>query len=183
LRGRLLTRTSGCRKRRTWLHGDEQLEDDGRCVRRASDLKRRARKRCHFSAGATQRLRAKSETGSESGYQRKLLDQYETPAWVTLALIPHLPEFTDKGLGGSMRHPQDGRGATASWFRRGRERHHSGWGLPGSGTGDGVCAIITNPPYALARKFIELAMHFAATRMVAMLLWTDFGHATRVKTH
>jgi hypothetical protein len=32
----------------------------------------------------------------ESGYQRKLLDQYETPPWVTLALIPHLPEFTGK---------------------------------------------------------------------------------------
>ena len=32
----------------------------------------------------------------ESGYQRKPLDQYETPAWVTLALIPHLPEFTGK---------------------------------------------------------------------------------------
>jgi hypothetical protein len=33
----------------------------------------------------------------ESGYQRKLLDQYETPAWVTLALIPHLPKFIGKG--------------------------------------------------------------------------------------
>jgi hypothetical protein len=32
----------------------------------------------------------------ESGYQRKLLDQYETPAWVTLALVPHLPEFVGK---------------------------------------------------------------------------------------
>jgi hypothetical protein len=32
----------------------------------------------------------------ESGYQRKLVDQYETPPWVTLALIPHLPEFVGK---------------------------------------------------------------------------------------
>jgi hypothetical protein len=32
----------------------------------------------------------------ESGYQRKLLDQYETPAWVTLALTPHLPAFIGK---------------------------------------------------------------------------------------
>jgi hypothetical protein len=32
----------------------------------------------------------------ESGYQRKRLDQYETPAWVTLALIRHLPVFTGK---------------------------------------------------------------------------------------
>ena len=52
----------------------------------------------------------------ESGYQRKPLDQYETPPWVTLALIPHLPEFVGN-LGASER--QDGRGATVSWFRRG----------------------------------------------------------------
>jgi hypothetical protein len=32
----------------------------------------------------------------ESGYQRKVLDQYETPAWVTRALIRHLPEFIGK---------------------------------------------------------------------------------------
>jgi hypothetical protein len=30
----------------------------------------------------------------ESGYERKALDQYETPPWVTLALVPHLPEIT-----------------------------------------------------------------------------------------
>jgi hypothetical protein len=29
----------------------------------------------------------------ESGYERKALDQYETPSWVTLALVPHLPEI------------------------------------------------------------------------------------------
>lgn len=27
----------------------------------------------------------------DSGYQRKERDAYETPEWVTLALIPHLP--------------------------------------------------------------------------------------------
>jgi hypothetical protein len=27
----------------------------------------------------------------ESGYERKERDLYETPAWVTKALIPHLP--------------------------------------------------------------------------------------------
>jgi hypothetical protein len=31
-----------------------------------------------------------------SGHQRKPNDQYETPAWVTLALIPHLPKFIGK---------------------------------------------------------------------------------------
>jgi hypothetical protein len=29
----------------------------------------------------------------ESGYERKALDQYETPPWITLALVPHLPEI------------------------------------------------------------------------------------------
>jgi hypothetical protein len=29
----------------------------------------------------------------ESGYERKALDHYETPSWVTLALEPHLPEI------------------------------------------------------------------------------------------
>ena len=48
----------------------------------------------------------------ESGYERKALDQYETPSWVTLALVPHLPEptlayatgiegYTRPGLAGS----------------------------------------------------------------------------------
>jgi len=40
----------------------------------------------------------------------------------------------------------------------------------------GVGAIITNPPYALAREFIE-ALHFDDIRIVAMLLRTDFHHA------
>ena len=50
--------------------------------------------------GATQSLEPNRKgalmSPRESGYQRKLLDQYETPAWVTQALIPHLPEFTGK---------------------------------------------------------------------------------------
>jgi hypothetical protein len=37
--------------------------------------------------------------------------------------------------------------------------------------------IITNPPYALAREFIERALHFDDARIVAMLLRTDFDHA------
>jgi hypothetical protein len=27
----------------------------------------------------------------KSGYERKERDSYQTPAWVTLALVPHLP--------------------------------------------------------------------------------------------
>jgi hypothetical protein len=46
----------------------------------------------------------------------------------------------------------------------------------------GISAIITNPPYALAQEFIECALHLDDTRMVAMLLRTDFEHAAR-RTH
>jgi hypothetical protein len=41
----------------------------------------------------------------------------------------------------------------------------------------GISAIITNPPYALAREFIERALRFDGVRVVAMLLRTDFDHA------
>jgi hypothetical protein len=40
-----------------------------------------------------------------------------------------------------------------------------------------VSAIITNPPYALAREFIERALRIDGNRIVAMLLRTDFDHA------
>jgi hypothetical protein len=29
----------------------------------------------------------------DSGYERKALDRYDTPLWVTEALIPHLPRL------------------------------------------------------------------------------------------
>jgi hypothetical protein len=43
----------------------------------------------------------------------------------------------------------------------------------------GADAIITNPPYLLAREFIEHALRLteATTGMVAMLLRTDYDHA------
>jgi hypothetical protein len=41
----------------------------------------------------------------------------------------------------------------------------------------GISAIITNPPYALAREFIERALHFDDLRVVTMLVRTDFDHA------
>jgi len=113
----------------------------------------------------------------ESGYQRKPLDQYETPAWVTLALIPHLPEFI-----GKIWEPASGSGKMVAALRQ------TGFDVVGSDITQGVdflrqapetgvSAIITNPPYALARVFIERALHFDDTRIVAMLLRTDFDHA------
>ena len=113
----------------------------------------------------------------ESGYQRKLLDQYETPAWVTLALIRHLPKFI-----GKIWEPACGSGKMVAALRQ------AGFDVVGSDITQGldfnsqvpetgVSAIITNPPYTLAREFIERALHFNTTRIVAMLLRTDFDHA------
>ena len=114
----------------------------------------------------------------ESGYERKALDQYETPSWVTLALVSHLPE-----INGVIWGPASGRGKMVAALRQ------AGFDVMGSGITEGVDflrhappqtgirAIITNPPYALAREFIERALHFDDVRVIAMLLRTDFDHA------
>jgi hypothetical protein len=114
----------------------------------------------------------------ESGYERKALDQYETPSWVTLALVPHLPE-----INGVIWEPACGGGKMVAALR------HAGFDVIGSDIADGadflhhppptrdIGAIISNPPYALAREFIERALHFDDVRVVAMLLRTDFDHA------
>jgi hypothetical protein len=113
----------------------------------------------------------------ESGYERKAFDQYETPAWVTLALIPHLPV-----LGGTVWEPAAGSGKMVAVLRQ------AGFEVLGtdvtagtdflcSSPQGGVRAIITNPPYALAREFIEHALRFDAVRITAVLLRTDFDHA------
>ena len=117
----------------------------------------------------------------ESGYERRALDQYETPSWVTLALVPHLPEIS-----GVIWGPACGGGRMVAALRQ------AGFEVIGTDIADGVDflhrppptrdigAIITNPPYALAREFIERALHFDGVRVVAMLLRTDFDHpATR----
>jgi hypothetical protein len=114
----------------------------------------------------------------ESGYERKALDQYETPSWVTLALVPHLSE-----INGVIWEPACGGGKMVAALRQ------AGFDVIGSDITDGVdflhhappqtgiSAIITNPPYALAREFIERALGFDGVRVVAMLLRTDFDHA------
>jgi hypothetical protein len=114
----------------------------------------------------------------ESGYERKALDQYETPSWVTLALVPHLPE-----INGVIWERACGGGKMVAALRQ------NGFDVIGSDIADGVDflhepppsrsirAIITNPPYALAREFIERSLHFNGVRVIAMLLRTDFDHA------
>jgi hypothetical protein len=112
-----------------------------------------------------------------SGYQRKEGDQYETPGWVTHALIPHLPRRPIR-----VWEPAAGSGKMVDVLRA------SGLAVDGSdiATGtdflnsqkNGFDAIITNPPYSLAAAFIDHALDLTSPRgMIAMLLRTDFDHA------
>lgn len=112
----------------------------------------------------------------ESGYARKERDLYETPEWVTAALCPHL--HCD------IRHiwePAAGSGQMA------RALQATGRNVVSTDivTGEDFLttymrgpfdAIVTNPPYVLAKEFIERALSLP-TRVVAMLLRTDYDHA------
>lgn len=114
----------------------------------------------------------------DSGYERKERDLYETPDWVTRALVPHLTR-----LPATVWEPACGSGKMVRALKAMAmrveatdidigidflERHDTSFE-----------AIITNPPYALATKFIwhALACTEAGNGLVAMLLRTDFDHA------
>ena len=122
----------------------------------------------------------------DSGYARRERDLYETPEWVTEALIPHLPSIRDRRVW----EPACGSGKMAAVLRRHArlvdasdiDANH------GEMTEDflswrraiiGVSAIITNPPYELAAEFCEHALRLMEPErgVVAMLLRTDFDHA------
>jgi hypothetical protein len=108
-----------------------------------------------------------------SGFARKANDLYETPEWVTEALLPHLP----KGL--HIWEPACGSGQMV----RVLARQHSveatdivtGTDFLKSANSYGCTAVITNPPYNLATEFIEHALTQAD--FVAMLLRADFDSA------
>jgi hypothetical protein len=113
-----------------------------------------------------------------SGYKRKDRDAYETPAWVTLALIPHLPWQP-----GQVWEPAAGSGLMVEALMR------AGLDVASSDIADGddflhmsklpgCNAIITNPPYTLAQEFIEHALEITKPDgLVAMLLLADYDHA------
>lgn len=110
----------------------------------------------------------------ESGYERKERDAYETPEWVTEALLPHLPTAL------TIWEPAAGSGKMLRALCAGG--HHvvgtdivNGIDFLTTGDHPPCNAIITNPPYALARRFIEHAL--ACAPLVAMLLRTDYDHA------
>ena len=128
----------------------------------------------------------------DSGYARKERDLYETPEWVTAALIPHLPRQI-----GWVLEPACGSGKMVRALERALP---TGAPVIGTDIEPGPCftradfllergsvecdAIVTNPPYELAQQFCEHALRLteANRRIVAMLLRTDFDHA-KSRTH
>lgn len=119
----------------------------------------------------------------DSGYERKERDLYETPEWVTHALLPHLPPLGcvwEPAMGsGKMFRVLDANGfdCLGSDIDSGTDF------LKGCAPFDEVAgkfdAIITNPPYELATEFCDhaLALMEPVSGLVAMLLRTDFDHA------
>jgi hypothetical protein len=107
-----------------------------------------------------------------SGYERKELDSYETPKWVTRALLPHLNGAK------LIWEPACGSGKMAAVLR------DAGFDVCATDIVEGCDFlvqteradwIVTNPPYAQAQAFIEHALRLAEA--VAMLLRCDFDHA------
>lgn len=113
----------------------------------------------------------------DSGYECKERDLYETPEWVTAALIRHLPKGVTvvwepaAGSGKMVRALKAaGRSVEASDIETGEDFLKS--------RRAGFDAIITNPPYALATEFVTHAIALMEPNgCVAMLLRTDFDHA------
>tara|TARA_R110001606_G_scaffold77664_2_gene179467 strand:- start:1881 stop:2405 length:525 start_codon:yes stop_codon:yes gene_type:complete len=114
----------------------------------------------------------------DSGYERLDRDLYETPEWVTQAVILHL------GHGGCVWEPAAGSGKMARVLAQEfdvvetdistgedflKQEHSLAY----------VTMIVTNPPYRHAREFVEQALKLTKSHKgrVAMLLRTDFDHA------
>lgn len=130
----------------------------------------------------------------ESGYQRLDADAYRTPAWVTEALLANVE------VRGPIWEPAAGEGDMAvvlarnlkvftsdlrqtgtdwdgldfdtslEWSEAARKRGHPL---------HGVQSVVTNPPYALADRFIERALALTSERngMLALLLPHEFDCA------
>lgn len=120
----------------------------------------------------------------DSGYERKERDLYETPEWVTEALLPHLPDrisdIWEPACGSGKMSRVLGRCprgviATDIFDAQSIAVDFLTAPEPVAGPHD---AIITNPPYKLATEFIDQALRFQKPDgFVAMLLRTDFDHA------
>jgi hypothetical protein len=112
----------------------------------------------------------------DSGYERKERDLYETPEWVTNALVPHLPWMPDE-----VWEPACGSGKMAAALALLFEVRATDIdaGVDFLDQKMKAEAIITNPPYKLAEEFIGHAIALTSQGgFVAMLLRTDYDHAS-----
>ena len=117
----------------------------------------------------------------DSGYERKERDLYETPAWVTEAVLPHLP-FVYQGR---VWEPACGSGKMLKVLHDRCGEYVCGTDIV-EGTDFLAChkahdvsGIVTNPPYVHAQQFCEKAITLMepVSGFAAMLLRTDFDHA------
>jgi len=117
-----------------------------------------------------------------SGYSRIDHDLYETPEWVTEALLPHLPSKMNVWEPAAASGKIAAVLATAGHSVMLSDLRHGGNFLHLSNPG--LCnAIITNPPFDQAKDFIvhSLALMKPVRGIVAMLLRIDYDSAkTRV---
>jgi hypothetical protein len=115
-----------------------------------------------------------------SEYAREPRDSYPTPAWVTAALVPHIPDIARRRLwepacgSGQMlhelqKHCPDVRGTDID----------SGVDFRHATNDSGADTIITNPPFGQAQPFIEHALNLTRPHagMVCMLLRVDYDSA------
>jgi hypothetical protein len=116
----------------------------------------------------------------DSGYERKERDLYETPAWVTDCVIDYID------VNRNVWEPASGNGKMVSALKNHgmdvweSDIHRGTDFLSVKDLPDNkVTAIVTNPPYELAREFVEHALELTkpVSGTVAMLLRTDFDHA------
>ena len=117
-------------------------------------------------------------SATNRGAVRRLDDFYETPPWLTEALIPHLQPYRPHRI----LEPAAGGGAITRVLRR-----HFPGGIIVEGDirteqdfltheyAPPFDLIITNPPYSLAKEFIERALPLRSNRgAVVMLLRINF---------
>lgn len=115
----------------------------------------------------------------DSGYKRKRNDAYYTPAWVTEALLPYIPDRIE-----SVWEPAAGRGGIVKVLRNedyvvwDSDLRHFRRKVDFLTSGRTAQAVITNPPYGLTVEFICKALEVTKPHkgFVAMLLRTDFDH-------
>jgi len=114
----------------------------------------------------------------DSGYARLPNEAYNTPAWVTEALLPHLPERPPAVL----HEPAAGTGYIVDVLTAAGYAVTTGDLSTGEDflklTKCAAAGVVTNPPYNKAEPFIAHALELMKPDgFVVMLLRTDYDHA------